>query len=110
MQKLLVAYPDVCRNHDPWPEQPERLSAVGAAHLSADGERVAIIDWDVHHGNGTQDIFWNDPSVLYASIHQSPMYPGTGAASETDGPAAEGLTIMRATAGHRARVGWQAWA
>jgi acetoin utilization deacetylase AcuC-like enzyme len=46
-------------------------------------ERVAIMDWDVHHGNGTQAIFWADPSVLYASTHQMPLYPGTGAASET---------------------------
>jgi acetoin utilization deacetylase AcuC-like enzyme len=45
-------------------------------------ERVAIVDWDVHHGNGTQAIFWDDPSVLYASVHQMPLYPGTGAASE----------------------------
>ncbi len=45
-------------------------------------ERVAIIDWDVHHGNGTQDIFWADPSVLYCSTHEMPLYPGTGAASE----------------------------
>lgn len=46
-------------------------------------ERVAIIDFDVHHGNGTQEIFWNEPRVLYASTHQSPLYPGTGARSET---------------------------
>lgn len=52
--------------------------SVAAAFLTAKGERVAIVDWDVHHGNGTQDIFWNDPSVLYVSIHQSPLYPGTG--------------------------------
>ncbi len=45
--------------------------------------RVAIVDWDVHHGNGTQAIFWHDPSVLYASTHQMPLYPGTGAMSET---------------------------
>ncbi len=45
-------------------------------------QRVAIIDWDVHHGNGTQDIFWSDPSVLYVSTHEHPLYPGTGAASE----------------------------
>ena len=45
--------------------------------------RVAIVDFDVHHGNGTQAIFWDDPSVLYASTHQMPLYPGTGAASET---------------------------
>ena len=45
--------------------------------------RVAIIDWDVHHGNGTQAIFWSDPSVLYASTHQMPLFPGTGDMSET---------------------------
>ena len=59
--------------------------AVGAAHaLAAHGlSRVAIIDFDVHHGNGTQDIFWSDPRVLYASSHQWPLYPGTGARGET---------------------------
>ena len=46
-------------------------------------ERVAIIDFDVHHGNGTQDVFWEDGSVFYGSTHQMPLYPGTGAASET---------------------------
>jgi acetoin utilization deacetylase AcuC-like enzyme len=46
-------------------------------------ERVAIVDFDVHHGNGTQDIFWDDPHVLYASTHQMPLYPGTGAVNET---------------------------
>jgi acetoin utilization deacetylase AcuC-like enzyme len=46
-------------------------------------ERVAIVDWDVHHGNGTQDIFWDDPTVLYCSTHQMPLYPGTGAKDET---------------------------
>lgn len=46
-------------------------------------ERVAIVDWDVHHGNGTQDIFWDDPSVLYCSTHQMPLYPFTGAPDET---------------------------
>jgi acetoin utilization deacetylase AcuC-like enzyme len=46
-------------------------------------ERVAIVDWDVHHGNGTQAIVWDDPSILYASTHEMPLYPGTGAASET---------------------------
>jgi acetoin utilization deacetylase AcuC-like enzyme len=62
--------------------------AVAAAALAATGERVAVIDWDVHHGNGTQDIFWSDPSVLYVSIHQWPLYPGTGRPDERgDGPA-----------------------
>jgi acetoin utilization deacetylase AcuC-like enzyme len=46
-------------------------------------ERVAIVDWDVHHGNGTQDIFYSDPSVFFFSTHQWPLYPGTGRADET---------------------------
>ncbi len=46
-------------------------------------ERVAIIDWDVHHGNGTQEIFFDDPSVMFASTHQMPLYPGSGKSSET---------------------------
>lgn len=46
-------------------------------------ERVAIMDFDVHHGNGTQEIFWNDPSVMYTSTHQMPLFPGTGAVNET---------------------------
>lgn len=46
-------------------------------------ERVAIMDFDVHHGNGTQEIFWGDKTVMYASTHQMPLYPGTGALSET---------------------------
>jgi acetoin utilization deacetylase AcuC-like enzyme len=45
--------------------------------------KIGIVDWDVHHGNGTQAIFWSDPSVLYASTHQMPLFPGTGAPSET---------------------------
>ncbi len=45
-------------------------------------ERVAIVDWDVHHGNGTQDIFWDDPNVLYVSTHEMPLYPGTGAPTD----------------------------
>ncbi len=60
-------------------------AAIAARHAQkAHGiERVAIVDWDVHHGNGTQDIFWDDPSVLYSSTHQMPLYPGTGAKDET---------------------------
>ena len=58
--------------------------AVGAHHArAAHGmERVAAIDFDVHHGNGTQDIFWSDRTLFYASTHQSPLYPGTGARNE----------------------------
>ncbi len=59
-------------------------AAIAARHAQQryGAERVAIMDWDVHHGNGTQDIFWSDPSVLYASTHEMPLYPGTGALSE----------------------------
>ena len=56
-------------------------------------ERVAIADWDVHHGNGTQDIFYTDPSVFFFSTHQSPWYPGTGAADETGEGAGKGFTL-----------------
>ena len=67
--------------------------AVAAASRTALGERVLIVDWDVHHGNGTQDIFWNDADVLYVSTHQHPLYPGTGRADEVGGYAAPGLTL-----------------
>ena len=67
--------------------------AVAAAALTATGERVLIVDWDVHHGNGTQDIFWDDPRVMYVSTHEYPAYPGTGPANEIGGPNARGLTI-----------------
>ena len=56
-------------------------------------ERVLIVDWDVHHGNGTQDIFYSDPSVLFFSTHQWPWYPGTGEPDETGTGAAKGMTI-----------------
>jgi acetoin utilization deacetylase AcuC-like enzyme len=46
-------------------------------------ERIAVVDFDVHHGNGTQDIFWSDKDLFFASTHQMPLYPGTGALSET---------------------------
>jgi acetoin utilization deacetylase AcuC-like enzyme len=60
-------------------------AAIAARHAQkAHGVgRVAIVDFDVHHGNGTQDIFWDDPSVFFASTHQMPLYPGSGAADET---------------------------
>jgi len=57
--------------------------AVGAYRARARGfDRVAIVDFDVHHGNGTQDIFWGDPNALYISTHQMPLYPGTGSSKE----------------------------
>ncbi|MDO9439711.1 MAG: histone deacetylase family protein [Beijerinckiaceae bacterium] len=60
-------------------------AAIAARHAQAvhGAERVAIMDFDVHHGNGTQDIFWSDKNVLYASTHEMPLYPGTGALNET---------------------------
>jgi len=67
--------------------------AVSAAALAARGQRVLIIDWDVHHGNGTQSMFWDNPKVLYVSIHQWPLFPGTGKAEEVGGPNAVGLTV-----------------
>jgi acetoin utilization deacetylase AcuC-like enzyme len=68
--------------------------AVAAAHaLSRGVERVAIVDIDVHHGNGTQWMFYDDPRVLYVSTHQFPFYPGTGAADETGAGAGAGFTF-----------------
>jgi acetoin utilization deacetylase AcuC-like enzyme len=67
--------------------------AVAGAALAEQGERVLVVDWDVHHGNGTQAIFWDDPRVLYVSTHQWPLYPGTGAAQATGGHRAPGLTL-----------------
>ena len=60
-------------------------AAIAARHAQSvhGAERVAIMDFDVHHGNGTQDIFWADGSVLYTSTHEMPLYPGTGAKNET---------------------------
>ena len=56
-------------------------------------ERVLIVDWDVHHGNGTQEIFWSDPSVLVFGSHQCPLYPGSGEARERGGGAGDGFTV-----------------
>jgi acetoin utilization deacetylase AcuC-like enzyme len=58
-----------------------------------DAERVLILDWDVHHGNGTNDIFHRDADVLYVSIHESPLYPGTGPASDVGSGPGEGYTV-----------------
>jgi acetoin utilization deacetylase AcuC-like enzyme len=59
-------------------------AAIAARHAQAQYglERVAIVDFDVHHGNGSQEIFWSDPTVMYCSTHQMPLYPGTGAVTE----------------------------
>lgn len=69
--------------------------AIGAEHVRRryGAKRVLIMDWDVHHGNGTQEVFYRDPSVLYLSTHQYPYYPGTGAAGEVGAGAGEGFTV-----------------
>ena len=68
--------------------------AIGAAHARALGlNRVLIIDWDVHHGNGTQATFWEDPTVGFVSIHRFPFYPGTGKADETGSGKALGTKV-----------------
>jgi acetoin utilization deacetylase AcuC-like enzyme len=68
--------------------------AVAAAHaLAAGAARVAIVDFDVHHGNGTQQMFERDPAVLYVSVHQYPYYPGTGAADEIGAGPGTGFTL-----------------
>ena len=68
--------------------------AVAAAHALSRGlERVLIVDWDVHHGNGTQDAFSATDQVLFCSLHQSPLYPGTGSAAERGEGRGEGYTI-----------------
>jgi acetoin utilization deacetylase AcuC-like enzyme len=69
--------------------------AVAAAHAIAEcgAERVLILDWDVHHGNGTEAIFYGSSEVLYSSIHQSPLYPGTGAATDFGSGAGKGYTV-----------------
>jgi acetoin utilization deacetylase AcuC-like enzyme len=67
------------------------LAAEAIRHDSS-GARVFILDWDVHHGNGTQAIFYENPDVLYASVHQYPFYPGTGSVEETGRGAGKGTT------------------
>ncbi len=67
--------------------------AVAARSLADRGQRVAIVDIDAHHGNGTQDIFYDDPDVLFVSLHQYPWYPFTGALGETGSDAAQGATV-----------------
>ena len=69
-------------------------AAVAAARARAMGtRRVAVLDWDVHHGNGTQDIFYGDGGVLYLSVHRSPFYPGTGSSREIGEGEGRGFTV-----------------
>jgi acetoin utilization deacetylase AcuC-like enzyme len=67
--------------------------AVTAAALATAGERVLIVDFDAHHGNGTQDAFYRDGNVVYVSLHQWPLYPGTGRLEETGEGPGEGATV-----------------
>ena len=64
-------------------------TAVDEGHAAS----VLIVDWDVHHGNGTQDIFYEDPDVFYLSMHQHPLYPGTGSETERGRGAGDGTTL-----------------
>ena len=85
--------------------------AIGARHaLSRHGlERVAVIDFDVHHGNGSQAIFWQDPAVMVASSHQWPLYPGSGRDTETgDHGNIVNLTRPPGTGGDGSRAAWRA--
>ena len=78
--RLTAPWGSACSTTLRWPRR-HALAAHGV-------ERVLICDWDVHHGNGTEAIFYEAPEVLYASIHQAPLYPGTGAAADVgSGPA-----------------------
>ena len=70
-------------------------AAIAARHAQTHhgAERVAVVDFDVHHGNGTQDIFWADPNVLYVSMHQWPLYPGTGRLDDLGAGPGRGTTV-----------------
>jgi len=84
--------------------------AVAATALADRGERVLIVDYDAHHGNGTQDIFYADPRVMFISFHEYPQYPGTGAPHETGAGEAVGTTmnfpLPAGTTGDVYRRGW----
>ncbi len=82
--------------------------AVAAAHaLERHGvQRVAVIDFDVHHGNGTQDIFWNEPRVLYLSSHQMPLYPGTGSHNERGAGNIVNAPLPPGAGSHEFRAAW----
>ena len=83
--------------------------AIGARHaLDALGlEKVAIVDFDVHHGNGTQDIFWSEPRVLFASTHQMPLFPGTGAAHETGVGNIHNVPLAPMSGSHQMRAAYE---
>ncbi|PQV64251.1 Acetoin utilization deacetylase AcuC [Abditibacterium utsteinense] len=99
--------------HSPWGFCLFNHAAVAAryAQQKLGAKKIAILDFDVHHGNGTQEIFWEDDTVFFASLHEAPLFPGSGAASETGAPNACGLTLnipLRAGAdGTIYRAAWQ---
>ena len=75
--------PDITRSAlGRWASVSSTTSPIAARAAQADGDRVAIVDYDVHHGNGTQEIFWEDDTVLFVSLHQWPFYPGSGGPDE----------------------------
>ena len=84
-------------------------AAIAARHAQAAHgvERVAVLDFDVHHGNGTQAAFWSDPSLMFASSHQFPLYPGTGAASETGVGNILNVPLAAGTDGPGFRRAWE---
>ena len=87
-----------------------RLHPISAALLRSQGERVAILDWDAHHGNGTQSMLGDDPGVLYVSIHQDPFYPFDGHIQDIDAGEAKGTTInIPVPAGTAGDVYRRAW-
>src|SRR6478735_4169266 len=87
--------------------------AVAAAALRALGKRPAIVDWDVHHGNGTENIFDEDPDVFYVSTHEWPQYPGTGPAHHTGKGRGQGskvnVPLQRGTDPEHYLDAWKRW-
>ena len=85
-------------------------AAIAALYARAKhgAERVAVVDFDVHHGNGTQDIFWSDKDLFYGSTHQMPLFPGTGALERDAASATSAMRrCARATAGERFREAFE---
>ena len=85
--------------------------AIAAQHLIDAGEKVLIVDYDAHHGNGTQDIFYAEPDVFFVSFHQWPLYPGTGRTEETGSGQGQGTTMNlpfpTRTTGDHYRMAWE---
>lgn len=82
--------------------------AVTVAYLEGKGQKVAVVDWDVHHGNGTQNSFWSNGDVLYVSLHEFPFYPGTGWVTEAGVGPGEGATVNIPLPGGTSREDYRA--